>query len=296
LTLVVSTEPYAEPVDVAAAKAVLRVDIPDDDAMIGGFVAAARRVAEPYHRLQVVSATYKLYLDAFYTDPISGGYDGLYLTQPTAIGTAPFGTPGYRPLTAMRIPFGPITSVAKIEYIDTDGSLQTLSPSLYQVDLTTATARISPSYGNYWPYTRSILNAVTVTFVAGIATPFTVSTSSSTLTPFGASFANGAVLRLSNSGGQLPSPLATYTDYYVVNASGSTIQLSATLGGSPIAIGTTGTGTQFIGVIPPTIATGICQLAAHYYRNREAVSNVTMLPIPLGIETLLLSERRTEYA
>lgn len=296
MTLVVSTEPYAEPVDVAEAKAAMRVDIPDDDVLIAGLIRAARILAQPYHRRQVVSATYKLYLDAFYTDPISGGYDGLYLTQPTAIGTAPFGTPGYRPLTAMRIPFGPITSITQIQYVDTAGVTQTLDQSLYQVDLTSTTARISPSYGNYWPYTRSILNAVTVTFVAGEVTPFTASTSGSTLTTKGATFANNTILRLSNSGGELPSPLQPYTDYYVVNASGSSIQLATSQSGTAITLGTTGTGTQFIGTVPPGIATGICMIASHLYRNREAVSAVTMSQVPLAAESLLLSERRTEYA
>lgn len=43
-----------------------------------------------------------------------------------------------------------------------------------------------------------------------------------------------------------PAPLVVGTDYYVVNSTGNTFQLSATLGGAAIDITDTGTGRQFI--------------------------------------------------
>lgn len=44
----------------------------------------------------------------------------------------------------------------------------------------------------------------------------------------------------------LPSPLVTAVPYYVVNSTGTTIQLSTTSGGAAIDITTSGTGEQFI--------------------------------------------------
>lgn len=67
----------------------------------------------------------------------------------------------------------PVSAISSIKYYDTAGTLQTLSSSYYQTDLSSydAPARIKPAYGYCWPSTRSgIYDAVTVTFVAGYAT------------------------------------------------------------------------------------------------------------------------------
>ncbi len=58
----------------------------------------------------------------------------------------------------------PIQSITSVEYVDTDGATQTLASSGYQFD---AKGRLSPSYGNSWPSTRSQYDAVTVTYIAG---------------------------------------------------------------------------------------------------------------------------------
>lgn len=65
----------------------------------------------------------------------------------------------------------PVTSVTSIQYVDTDGVTQTLSPSLYQVDIYSSPARITPAYGQVWPWTRPQMNAVIVSYVAGYASP-----------------------------------------------------------------------------------------------------------------------------
>lgn len=108
-------------------------------------------------------------LDSFYTGPVSGAYDDLRLSQPQAIGATPFGSPGYRWLTSIRIPVPPLQSVTSLTYVDTNGVTQTLDPSLYIVDANSETGRITPAFSTPWPYTRSVINAVNITFVAGYA-------------------------------------------------------------------------------------------------------------------------------
>ena len=64
----------------------------------------------------------------------------------------------------------PVSAVSKIEYVDLDGTTQTLSAANYQSDVVSddQPARISPAYGLSWPDVRSdTFNAVTVTFTAG---------------------------------------------------------------------------------------------------------------------------------
>lgn len=292
------TPPYAEPLDLAEVKKACRVDIPDDDALVQRYLAAARRHAEIQLRKQIVAATWRVSLDTF--RPNFNGYvfDAFRLPNPPqTLGAVPFGNIGY-PYNVIHLPQPPVIAVSQIQYIDTTGATITLDPSLYLVDLFSSQfreARITPAYGTVWPWTRTQMNAVTVTLSCGYVTPFSVSTSGSTITTKGATFANDTVLRLSNSGGELPSPLQPYTDYYVVNASGATIQLAATSGGTAITIGTTGTGTSYIGVLPETIATGIMLLVGYWYRNREDAAEGAKLKIPNGFDALMNDERDWSY-
>lgn len=291
------TPPYAEPIDLAEARQACRVDIPDDDALIQRYIATARRHAEIQLRKQIVAATWRVTLDTF--RPQFNGYvfDAFRLPNPPqTLGAVPFGNIGY-PYNVIHLPQPPVLAVSKIEYVDTTGATQTLDPALYLVDLYSSQfreARITPAYGTVWPWTRTQMNAVTVTLSCGYVTPFTAS--GNTLTAKGATFANDTVLRLSNSGGQLPSPLQPYTDYYVVSASGSTLQLSASQGGSAITLGTSGKGTSYIGVLPETIATGIMLLTSYWYRNREDASDVSKMKIPTGFDSLMADERDWSYA
>ena len=64
----------------------------------------------------------------------------------------------------------PVASITSITYVNTDGTTTTLAATEYQTDLTDGryAARICPAYGTVWPAVRGdTLNAVIVTFVAG---------------------------------------------------------------------------------------------------------------------------------
>lgn len=167
--LVLVTAPTVEPVSLDEAKAFARIDNTADDVLVSGLITAARQYAETYTRRQFCTATWKMSLDSFYTGPVSGAYDDLRLTQPQAIGATPFGSPGYRWLTAIRIPVPPLQSVTSLTYVDTDGNTQTLASSQYIVDTNSETGRITSAFSTPWPYTRSVINAVNITFVAGYA-------------------------------------------------------------------------------------------------------------------------------
>ncbi len=72
---------------------------------------------------------------------------------------------------------------------------------------------------------------------------FTVDTSTDVFTATGHTYINGQRVRVSQSGGALPSPLVANTDYYVRDAATNTFKLALTSGGTAIDITTAGSGT-----------------------------------------------------
>jgi uncharacterized phiE125 gp8 family phage protein len=69
------------------------------------------------------------------------------------------------------LPKAPLVSVTSITYTAADGTSTTWSSTLYTVDAPTGpraqAGRIAPAYSQYYPTTRTDLNAVVVRFVAG---------------------------------------------------------------------------------------------------------------------------------
>lgn len=147
-----TSPPAAEPILLADAKLHLRVDITDDDALISALITAARQQAEAITQRQLINATWKLALDAF--------------PGPSLMGV-PYGVPLSLPGHAILLNKSPITAVTQIQYLDMQGTSQTLSPSQYAVDLTSEPARVTPVFGQIWPPTLPQIGAVNITFTAG---------------------------------------------------------------------------------------------------------------------------------
>ena len=130
--------PASDPITSAEAKLHLKVENSDDDALITVLIGAATAQAEAFQNRQYVDASYELTLDAF---PSSNG--------------------------RIWIPRPPLDSITKIEYVDNDGDTQTLSSDNYTAVTSGVRGYVVPAYGESWPTTRDIPEAVTVTFVAG---------------------------------------------------------------------------------------------------------------------------------
>lgn len=124
-------------ISVAEAKAHLRVDVTDEDALIELYIKAATEAAEQATGRAIMAQTWELTQDAFASV--------LHLT---------------------RIP---VASVTSLKYIDADGTQQTLGTMLYQLDNFDdfSAAKVTPAYGASWPSTRPVPNAVAVRYVAG---------------------------------------------------------------------------------------------------------------------------------
>jgi uncharacterized phiE125 gp8 family phage protein len=267
MALKIVTAPYADPVSLEAAKQHIRVDTPDDDALIARTIRSAVETFEVHTRRQYVTASWRMTLDAFPSD-------------------------GY-----IDLPMPPVQSVTSITYVDADGATQTVSAADYSLDSDREPGRINLAYNASWPSPRTQPNAVTVSFKSGYATPFTAVAATDLLTAKGRTFTNGDIVRVTNSGGALPTPLTEVTDYYVVGVSGSTLQLSLTLAGAAINLTDAGVGTHFIGEIPSSAVSAILVLTAGLYEYRESV--ITSGAVPAEIkqvyESLVWANRWGSY-
>lgn len=152
MPLLLVTPPAEEPVSLAEAKLHLRVDFPDEDALITSLVAAARQAAETITGRQLVTARWKLVLDSFPGPSLMGVPAGL-----------PFSLPGH----AILLPKCPVQSVFAIEYLDMAGTTQTMPPAEYTVDAACEPARVTPVFGKIWPIALPQIGAVSITFDAG---------------------------------------------------------------------------------------------------------------------------------
>lgn len=136
---ILTTAAADEPITRAEAKRHLVIDSADDthDAWIDEAIGEARERVEDLTARQLMPATWTLYLDSF----------------PAAI----------------ELPRPPLQSVTHIKYIDTDGNEQILDDSTYIADTNRTPGRIELAYGETWPATRAVSNAVEVCYVAGYA-------------------------------------------------------------------------------------------------------------------------------
>jgi uncharacterized phiE125 gp8 family phage protein len=139
----VITPPAYEPVTLQEAKLWCRVedDDIDDEATLLLLIIAMREYAEELTGRAFVRRTLELRLEEF-------------------------------PEGEIELPQAPLISVSSIQYVDGDGTLQTLdaSPNTYQVDAVSEPGRVAPLYAADWPAARAVMDAVRIQYVAGYAT------------------------------------------------------------------------------------------------------------------------------
>lgn len=133
----VETETW-EPVALGEAKGHLRVDIADDDALIGRLTTAAREQVEEITGRAIVAGTWDLVLDSW-----------------------PCGA-------EISLPRPPLRSVSSVTYKLADGSEATLDPALYAVDAASEPGRIVLAPGASWPPDELYpVGAVRIRYAAG---------------------------------------------------------------------------------------------------------------------------------
>ena len=138
MTLALVTDVIEEPVSLADQKTHLRIDIDEDDAYIAGCVTAARAWVEGQTKRAIMPQTWNYIIDYCWPAKIE-------------------------------LPMNPVASVTSINYIDTNGTSQTLATNQYTVAARKHGSFIVPAYDVTWPDVQWVPAAVTVQFIAGVA-------------------------------------------------------------------------------------------------------------------------------
>ena len=132
----VVTAPSVEIVTLDEAKAHLRVDGTDEDALIGALIVAAREQAEHRTGRAFGAQVREMIIDAF-------------------------------PSAEIRLDGTPVTNIISVSYADTAGATQVLDASAYVLDQHAIPSWLLPSYGTAWPATYDTANAVVLRYDCG---------------------------------------------------------------------------------------------------------------------------------
>ena len=137
------TPPASTPVSLAETKVHLRVEVPDDDTLITGYIEAATGIAEEFLRRRLVEQTWRFYLDAF---PANG--------------------------SSILVPASPLASISGFTYKDPEtGADTTVTASDYSVEAPSgpnpARGKIVLAFEKEWPTAREEPNAVKFDAVVG---------------------------------------------------------------------------------------------------------------------------------
>ena len=179
------TPPASEPVSLSDMKTWLRVSSTDQDYLLTSLIRSSREYVERFTEKQLMQAQYELKTDFFPIYVVNGAYSlTAYQTLPNnmQIGNALLqdvdwgilAMPDYRRQMLPNfgnfvLPLPPLQSVQSVQYLDTNGTLQTWSSSNYQVITSNYPGYIKPVSG--YPATmQNTSEAVTVVFTAGFPT------------------------------------------------------------------------------------------------------------------------------
>lgn len=136
--LKLATAAASNPISTAEAKSHMRVDISDDDTLIGIYISAATELVQNITKRQFVNATFDYTLDCFPVEDY------------------------------IELPRSPLSSVTSITYTDADGNTgQTFSSDNYTADTYHTPGRLVLNFNTSWPAYREDYNSVVVRFVAG---------------------------------------------------------------------------------------------------------------------------------
>lgn len=249
MALVQVRAPTAEPLDLSDVKLYCRVDSDDDDPKLSAIMAAARDYAETETRKQLIVARWRQVLDQF--------PGGMWESQ------------------AIQLSRYPVLKVESIQFVDMQGQTQTVDPATYVIDYVSEPVRITPLFGAIWPIPMPQIGSVWVTFTAGYAAPISFQGSSISVDSTWPLLSVGDAIRLSNTGGALPAPLAPKTDYFVASVVSPGMYTLEEADGTAIVIAGQASGSNFIGAVPDGIMQWMKLRLASIYGNPEEATAIT---------------------
>ena len=141
MSLTLVTAPEQEPLTLEEAKAQLRLDFDEDDALVRRLIIAARMWVEGQTKKALMTQTWDQTIDWCW--PVKFGLPWIEFEK------------------------NPVTSVTSITYQSGASPQPTLNATQYTVVSREHSSYIAPAYGVSWPTPLSVPEAVTVRFIAG---------------------------------------------------------------------------------------------------------------------------------
>lgn len=136
--ITVVTPAASEPVTTAEVKTHLRVDASTEDTYLETLIEAARATCEGFTQRALVDRTIDYSIDRFPCERF------------------------------IVLPFGRVSSITSVTYLDSDGGSNTFAPSNYFIAQTGGHARLHLASGSYWPTaTLRPAEAVTIRLTCG---------------------------------------------------------------------------------------------------------------------------------
>lgn len=279
-------DPIAEPVSLADMKLHLRVDSDYEDDMINTLISTTRERAEDLTGRCLFYQQWVFSMDQFprwYGDGSGSTYFGQHHH------------PRHHSMfrddnLAIILPRGPVLSVDSITWRDSSGTVNTLDPSLYNVDLLSEPARIRPVYNGSWPFGIFDTNSVTINFTCGyqqIVTETLTATTGATPTITLSRIPNFLSLTSINDVASIsPSvPLGTPV---------TPVSMDVPTGVITLPVGESGLQVKVVYVtsnIPKSFIHAMKLMATAWYENRSEVTqgggNFNTMPTPMGAASLL---------
>jgi len=136
MTLTLLTGPAEEPVSLAEARAHLKLDATEEDALLTALLTAARATLEAETRRAFVMQSWRLTLDDWPPVPIE-------------------------------LPLAPVASVTAVKVAALSGAMLPLDPAFYEVYAGGEPARIAVKNGQAWPMPATRLAGIAIDFTGG---------------------------------------------------------------------------------------------------------------------------------
>ncbi|MBX3508920.1 MAG: head-tail connector protein [Parvibaculum sp.] len=136
MTLSLIAPPAEEPVTLAEARAHLRLDAAEEDALLQALVTAARTALEAETRRAFITQQWRLTLDDWPSRPIE-------------------------------LPLAPVAEVTAVKVALLSGAMLAIDPAFYEVDAKGEPPRLAAKRGQAWPMPATRLAGIEVEFTAG---------------------------------------------------------------------------------------------------------------------------------
>jgi hypothetical protein len=275
--------PTVEPVTVADMMVQLGLGSPTDatllaqlNTQLGDCVAGAREFCENFTRTAFLTQVWQMNCDTW--PFVDGRYHGAGFNH-----------------SSFRLPKPPFQSIAFMQYVDTDGVVQTLTQETdygvspndpiygYQLDpgYDTRPARLLPPWAKPWPPLRRVANAVMVQYKCGYGGPVTASMAIDSAILTGPVFNPGDVGQSVSVPGAIAGDPVTTLSTRILSVDGNG---QATLAANATAVVASALNNVWVGnKLPKSVYRAIKLLAQFYWQN----GSDTDLPTPRVIYDVL---------